>query len=374
MPFVSFSLALACIAPSLAAIHAGDTLYIKVWNHPELSKQVVVDASGGVRVPLSGVVGVGGLDEADAGKKLADALRPMIAYPAVSVETIDQSKNLFVSGGPGGVLKYGAGETLAAAIADVMASVPSTTQTLDASGQNLSKTDGADTAVRARIDLHHVGIERDGKRLGSYDTVAFGTNGDPGPALEPGDTIVFTYKPVAVRIAGDVAHPGTAYLDGDQSLSEAIAQAGGLLPTAASTHVVLQRNGTTRLLAIGDATFAAPAQPGDVVTVPVAPRVAVLGTVQTPGVVALKTDSTLLSALYTAGGPTKRANLKDVQIVRGSAKTTYDVTALTHGDMSQNPALQDGDTVVVPETRGYDWSSLFGILGGVAAGLASRVP
>jgi hypothetical protein len=42
--------------------------------------------------------------------------------------------------------------------------------------------------------------------------------------------------------------------------------------------------------------------------------------------------------------------------------------------MSQNPVLQDGDTVVVPEGHKIDWSGIFGILGGVAAGLASRVP
>jgi protein involved in polysaccharide export with SLBB domain len=78
--------------------------------------------------------------------------------------------------------------------------------------------------------------------------------------------------------------------------------------------------------------------------------------------------------MYTAGGPTKWADLKNVQIVRGSTKTSYNVTALTHGDISQNPALQDGDTVVVPQNHSIDWSGIFGILGGVAAGLASRVP
>ena len=53
--------------------------------------------------------------------------------------------------------------------------------------------------------------------------------------------------------------------------------------------------------------------------------------------------------MYTAGGPTKQANLRDVQVVRDGVSTTYNVTALTHGDMSQNPTLQDGDTVVVPQ-------------------------
>lgn len=356
-----------------AAIHPGDSLFVKVWNHPELSKQVTVDSTGGVRVPLSGVVVVGGLDEVEAGKKLTDALRPVVAHPAVSVEMVEQGKNLFVSGGPGGVLKYQAGETLSAAIADVMQSVPVQQQSLNDSGRSLSLADGQSAAVRARIDLHHVKVQRDGKLLGDFDTVALGEDGNPGPMLEPGDTIVFSYNPIRVRVAGDVARPGLTYLGERQSVSEAIAQAGGLLPTAASNHIVLQRDGQTTSLALGDPLLSTPAQNGDLLTIPTAPRINVVGTVATPGVVSLKTDATLLSAIYTAGGPTRRANLKDVQVVHGNVKTTYNVVALTRGDISQNPVLQDGDTVVVPMSSGLDLSGFFSVLGGIAAGLSSRI-
>jgi polysaccharide biosynthesis/export protein len=365
---------LGTIAPAFAAISAGDTLFVHVWNHPELSKQVTVDADGGVRVPLSGVVVIGGMDEAAAAQKLSDSLRRYVVFPAVSIETIEQGKTLFVSGGPGGVLKYQPGETLSAAISDVMQSAPQSTQSLNEAGQSVTKIDGSQTALRARIDLRNVKVLRDGKQLGVYDTVAFGTNGDPGPLLEPGDTIVFAYKPIQVHVAGDVAQPGVTYLATDQSLSEAISQAGGSLPTAASNHILLLRGGEMQSIALGDPVFSAPAQQGDVITVPQAPRVNVVGTVATPGVVALKTDSSLLSAMYTAGGPTKGANLKDVQIVHAGTRKTYDVTKLTHGDMSQNPMLADGDTVLVPQGSLFDWSGIFGILGGIAAGFASRVP
>ena len=72
-----------------------------------------------------------------------------------------------------------------------------------------------------------------------------------------------------------------------------------------SNHVLLQRAGSTRSLALGDTAFNQPAQTGDVLTIPAAPRVNVVGTVVTPGVVALKTDPTLLSAclLYTSRIP-----------------------------------------------------------------------
>jgi protein involved in polysaccharide export with SLBB domain len=185
---------------------------------------------------------------------------------------------------------------------------------------------------------------------------------------------VFPDKPIDVRVMGDVEHPGTTYLAPDQTMSEAITQAGGLLPSSVSNHVLLERDGQTRSIALGDPAFSEPAHPGDVITIPQAPRVNVIGDVTTPGVVALKTDPTLLSAMYTAGGPTKYADLRGVKVIRGSQKFDYDVTKLTHGDMSQNPALQDGDTVVVPEGHYFDFTGIFSILGGIAAGVATHLP
>lgn len=373
LPSLITAVMLATAAPSLATIHPGDTLLVKVWNHPDLSKQVTVDANGTVRVPLSGAVNVSGLDEQAAAKKVADALRTYVVYPAVDIETIAQGTAIFVAGGPGGELKFQPGETLSTAVADALQSAPQSAETLNEAGQILTKVDTSNAAARAKIDLHRVGIVRDGTSLGPFDMVALGRRGEAGPALQPGDTIVFPDKPIDVRVMGDVSQPGMTYLGPDQAMSEAITQAGGLLPSSVSNHVLLERDGETRSLALGDPAFSAPAHPGDVITVPLAPRVNVLGTVATPGVVALKTDPTLLSAMYTAGGPTKYANLKNVQIIRGAQKSTYDVTKLTHGDMSQNPPLQDGDTVVVPEGHYFDFSGIFGILGGIAAGISSHL-
>ena len=367
------TLVLLTTVAALAAINPGDTLAIKVWNHPELSKQVTVDADGGVRVPLTGVVPIGGLDEAQAGQKLALALKPYVIEPAVSVETLEQGKSLFVSGGPGGVLKYVPGETLNAAIADALQSGPSATvQSLNSDGQSVTRSDTSQ-ALRARIDLRKVKVQRYGNIVGEYDTVALSGAGQTGPILEPGDTIVFANKPVDVRVLGDVAQPGTTYLSTDQALSEALTQAGGELPTSASSHIVLQRDGQTRYVTLGDAAFSQAAKPGDIITVPAAPRVNVVGTVVAPGIHALKTDPTLLSALFAAGGPAKYAELKGVKIFHQGVTNSYDVTALTNGDMSQNPTLTDGDTVVVPAGHHFDWTPVWAILGGIAAGLVSNI-
>jgi protein involved in polysaccharide export with SLBB domain len=354
-------------APSFATdIHAGDSVTVTVWSHPELSKVAAVDADGNVRVPLSGQVNIGGLDEVAAGKKIAAALRPYVIAPAVDVEVTAQGATLFVAGGPIGELKYAPGETLATAIADEM--TPPTTQTTayNDAGQTTTKINDPSSALRAKIDQHVVKIVRDGNDAGTYDVVALNQTGEPGPQLEPGDHLVLRYKPIEVHVMGDVTQPGPTYLSPDQSMQDAISQAGGVLPTAASNHVTLVRDGQTYSLALGDPLFTAPARTGDVITVPSAPRVTVVGMVVTPGIVSLKTDPTLLSAIYTAGGPARFANLKFVQVMRDGTKTSYDLVALTHGDDAQNPTLHDGDTVLVPRSHGVDFEPFFGILGGFA--------
>jgi protein involved in polysaccharide export with SLBB domain len=169
---------------------------------------------------------------------------------------------------------------------------------------------------------------------------------------------------VGVVVLGDVAVPGKAYLWADEPLSDAIAQAGGLKDSAASARITLERPGEApRLVALGDAAFSRPAQPGDKLTFPTAPRVMVAGMVNTPGVATLKTDFSLLSAMYTAGGINKWANLRDVQVTHDGTTSHYDVTKLTHGDLAENPPLQDGDSVFVPEGHKIDFSQTFATLG-----------
>jgi protein involved in polysaccharide export with SLBB domain len=147
-------------------------------------------------------------------------------------------------------------------------------------------------------------------------------------------------------------------------LSEAIDQSGGLTPAAASAGLTLERGGVKQTLALADPVFMQPAQSGDVVTVPQAPRVSVAGMVSSPGQVALKSNFSLLNAIYVAGGPTKWGNIKDVQVMHGAATSHYDITALTHGDVSQNPTLSDGDLVFVPEGHRVDFSSVFQAIAG----------
>jgi protein involved in polysaccharide export with SLBB domain len=334
-------------APAGAAVHPGDKLQVRVYNYPDLSLTTLVDARGSVELPLAGRVEVQGLETGQAAAKIQQALLPYIRKPAVEVQAIEASPSIFVSGGPGGVLKYQPGETLSGALADIQ------------------KIDGVEVST-SRVDLRNVSVIRDGKTVGTYDSVALSAHGEPGTRLLPGDTLVFVNKPIAVRVQGEVKQPGMTYLAADQTISDAVAQAGGLLPSAATAPVVLQRGGERGTLALGDPSVQSAAQNGDVITIPVAPRVTVAGLVVKPGPVALQSNPSLLSALYTAGGPDKYANLRGVQVVHNGTRSNYDVTALTHGDLSQNPTLSDGDVVFVPEGHRVDFSGIWQALGALS--------
>jgi protein involved in polysaccharide export with SLBB domain len=332
---------------AFASIHAGDVLSVYVYNHPELSTHVSVDSLGRISLPLAGVLSVQGRSTKNAEALVQSALRRYIRYPAVDVQLLSEGNSVFVSGGPGGELTIQPGETLSAALA----AVPT--------------IDGIDIQ-HSRVDLTRVSVQRDGRVIGTFNARELSATGASGPVLSPGDTIVFVNKPIPVQVRGDVKYPGTTFLSPDEPLSDAIAQSGGLLPDAANAQYQLVRLGVQRTIALGDPAFSEPAVNADVLVVPTAPRIQVAGMVTTPGQVVLRTDFTLVSALYQAGGPTKYANIRRVVVTRNGLATIYNLTALIHGDMSQNPMLRDGDLVFVPEGHAIDLSgvvqALFGAI------------
>ncbi len=353
---------LLCAAPALAAVHAGDQLFVTVYDHPELSGPVTVDTTEHISLPLAGAVDVAGLEPSQISARLRGRLATYILKPGVSVELKSQQLVIFVSGGPGGSLKYEPGENLIGALGDLSPRV----QEIPVADGTLKSGDLTDLE-RSRLDMRRIGVVREGKSLGTFDAIQLAATGQGGPVLQPGDTLAIVDKPNQVRVIGDVRRPGFAYLSDNEPLADAVAQAGGISPTAATSNIELNRDGTTQMLALGDAAFNRPGKNGDTLTVPSAPRVNIVGLVANPGSVTLKTDPTLLSALYQAGGPTKWADLSKVQVMQNGTNAAYDITKLVHGDVSQNPQLKDGDVVFVPEGHKVDLSGFFqGILSAVS--------
>ncbi len=361
-------LAAMLAGPALASIHPGDQLSVHVFNHPELSSDTVkVDSSGHITIAVVGPVKVAGLEAGDVAKILKQRLTPYVPYPAVDVVDSTEATVIFVAGGPGGVIPFSPGETLATALADVEKELQRSQSGATATSSNIT-----DQIDRSRIDIRRVSVIRDGKHIGTFDMQALRRVGNPGPALFADDTVSFADKPVEVNILGDVVTPGKTFLWADEPMTDAIAQAGGLQPDAATGRIQFSREGAApRLIALGDSELTSPAQEGDTINFPTAPRVTVAGMVYTPGVTTLKSNFTLLSAMYSAGGIQKWANLKDVQVTHQGDTKHYDVTDLTHGNQSVNPQLSDGDLVFVPEGHKIDYSLFFATLFS-AGNLATR--
>lgn len=349
-----------CTAPAAAQLHAGDAVAVTVYNHPDLSTRATVDASGNISLPLAGTVSARAAQAEQLAQRIRARLSRYIPKVAVDVQVVSRNPSLFVSGGPGGVLTYTPGETLGGALAQLQSPQGTPPNTAATTPSSVATHD----LLHGRVDLRRVTVLRDERVLGPFDASAPAGRGTD-PVLMPGDTIQLADKPIRVEVRGEVREPGTAYLDADQRLSDALLAVGGYVATSATQNIELQRAGRRQSVSAGGAELSAPARDGDVLTVPRAPRVGVLGAVQRPGDVVLTGDSSLLSAVYNAGGPVKHANVSQIVLLRAGTYTTYDITALSRGAAQNNPPLQDGDAVYVPEGRKIDWSVVWQAVGAV---------
>ncbi len=352
-------LAVACTVPVAAAtLHPGDKISISVFNHPELLTQASLDSSGRVSVPIVGPMDAANIDTAQLAQRIAKRLAEYVKKPGVDVQLVSQGQSIFVAGGPGGVLAYQPGETLVGALDELR------NGSNNAVGGNVAPTPeqiSSRDLGYGRVDLHRVVLSRDGRDSAPIDITALHLKGGTGPALQPGDTIKLADKPISVPVGGEVKQPGVAHLATDEPLSNALLQVGSPNDATASVNFILKRGGQSKLISASASEYSAPAKPGDEIYVPHGVRVGVVGTVNKPGEVLLRGDSSLLSAIYYAGGPLKYSDIKHVQVLHQGQSVAYDVTKLSHGAPAENPTLQDGDTVFVPEGHklSIDASTIF---------------
>jgi protein involved in polysaccharide export with SLBB domain len=79
-------------------------------------------------------------------------------------------------------------------------------------------------------------------------------------------------------------------------------------------------------------------------------KVFVVGEADIPGSYTVSSLSTVINALFAAGGPSKNGTLRDIRLLRSKEKSLhidlYDY--LLGGDKSDDARLQDGDTIFIP--------------------------
>ena len=346
----------AAQASSDVHIQPGDKVQITVFNHPDLSSEMTVSSAGQIRLPIGGSMDLSGLSERQASSRVAGALAAYLYHPDVNVRISAQGQTIFFTGSLVGVGPYQPGETLGAAIGAFR-------QALGTQAATGSIT----TTSLNNIDLRRVRVLHDRNVSPEYDVESLSRSGFSGPALAPGDSVLLQAKPIRVDVRGSIANPATVFVYAGDTLAQAVAEVGPIPATTSLTSIRLKREGTESVVSSAGGAFSEPAHDGDMVTLLPAPRVSVLGMVDKSGDQTLQTRPTLLGALYEAGGPNRYADLKHVQLTHNGTTSTFDISRLTHGDVSQNTAVSDGDIIFVPEGRKIDFTPFANVLGALAS-------
>jgi polysaccharide biosynthesis/export protein len=209
-----------------------DGLRITVFGHPDLTQELVVAPDGSIDFPLIGKV--------EAAEKLpteveaAIALRLARGYvsePQVRVlVTSYRSKVVFVMGelSRPGAYPLSQGRTAVEILARAGPLLPSAGTELLVLRPRAGGT-GAAPAPAAASDVLHVDLEALRSDLQAHNLV-----------LEPGDT-VFVPKASRVFVSGEVKAPGAYAVQGDTTIRQAIALAGGFAKRAARDKVRVLR-------------------------------------------------------------------------------------------------------------------------------------
>ena len=167
-------------------------------------------------------------------------------------------------------------------------------------------------------------------------------------------------RPQLVFVEGQLNRPGAYPIQPGWRVADAVAAAEGLKILPERTVATLIRGEQTMpidlpaILHRGDQRTNYLLQPGDLLSVQQKPavRVAILGEVKRPGNYDLDADSRVMQAIAQAEGVTEFAALKRAFIDRQGTIIPFDLyRASVQGDTSEsnNPPLQDGDVIVVPQ-------------------------
>jgi polysaccharide export outer membrane protein len=329
----------------------GDLVSISVFDIPELTRDVRVSRAGTIALPLVPArLHVVGLTEIQARQAIADVLEAngLVSHPQVEVTVKEhRSRPITVVGAVAHPMVYQADSDVT--LLEVLA---------NAGG---IANDAGDTIIvtrrRAALFIPIAGSEpivesAPGTSLGSEATTT--TDGKEQPS---------TAVPPAFPSAPQVDHTPPGAADSSSQTQT---------PAPLSNIISINLN---ELVEKGDMRNNIPLQPGDIVTVPHAGIVYVLGAVTKPGGFVLSNDRTqltVLKILALAGGQTRFAKLDHAVIVRKDDQgkqtaTEIDLKKIIHLQTEDLP-LRASDILYLPDSKTK--MALYQVLG-VAVGVAT---
>jgi protein involved in polysaccharide export with SLBB domain len=158
-------------------------------------------------------------------------------------------------------------------------------------------------------------------------------------------------RSIQVFVLGSARQPGAYTVSSLSTLVDALFTSGGPSATGSMRHIQLRRAGQLvtefdvyDLLRNGDKSHDVPLLPGDVIFIPpVGFEVAIMGSVNEPGIYELKDESTIASELKDAGGLTNMAGMDRVLLERIESHRRRRVDEFPLDPSELQRVLKDGD-------------------------------
>ena len=318
-------------APHDYVIGNGDVIDIDVFDVKELSREVRVSQTGSIGLPLVPVrLHVAGLTETQTEQKIAEVLEAngLVSHPQVSVSVKERrSKPITVVGAVMHPMVYQADR--AVTILEVLAEAGGITN------------DAGDTVIVTRPMQAHPSDSSDPPSIGPEYPAPVATAKDSAGAEAAPDTSAAN-KPLfpAPTPAASPNAPGASPGPGE--------------PPPIGNTITINLN---ELMESGDATNNIILQAGDIVTVPHAGIVYVLGAVSRPGGFVLANDRSHMSTLKVlalAGGLNRTAKKDHAVIIRKDAQGQQHEVAVNLKAVlarsAEDVLLQPSDILYIPES------------------------
>jgi polysaccharide biosynthesis/export protein len=329
-------------APHEYVIGNGDLLSISVFDVPELTREVRVSQTGTISVPLVPTrLHIGGFTETQAEQMIADVLQAngLVSHPEVGVMVKEhKSRPITIVGAVAHPMVYEADSSVR--LLEVLAEAGGITN------------DAGDTIIitRARAATFVQVPNPEPISSSTPETApAAQDTSQAAPVLDEKDARSRTNPPAFPSTAEMVQNP--APLSNSDIASSSATEA----PTPTGNIITVNLND---LLETGDTRNNIPLQAGDVVTVPHAGIVYVLGAVIRPGGFVLSNDRaqlTTLKVLSLAGGLTKIAKLDHAVILRKDKQgkemeTEVDLKKVMNRQ-AEDLQVRASDILYIPESR-----------------------
>lgn len=186
-----------------------------------------------------------------------------------------------------------------------------------------------------------------------------GVAGAVDPELKPGDSLVVPTADYRVSVVGSLSRPGRFPFRPGARVLDAIALAEGIKSGTRADKATILRGGESIEVDLGRIQGSQTSEEnlllvdGDTVVVGSLrpPEVSLLGQVVREGRYQLQPGASLSDAVAQAGGFAGSAETGRIKLIRGGEQQFVDMSSIQRGDeIPEDPLLQDGDLVIVPET------------------------